>query len=64
MAEKKSPKAEVTVATIDLREVADLRRLVDLLAAVQVCWPTARVFCNDDTMRVTVRRELSGVLAA
>lgn len=55
----------VTVATINLSEVADLRRLVDLLAAVQVCWPSARVSVGDGKfMHVTTRYNPTGAMAA
>ena len=60
-----SAKTPVTVARIDARHVRDLRRLVDLLCAIQVCWPTAEAEFHDDTIIVTVRRSTdSGAMCA
>lgn len=58
-------KDRIVVATIAAEQVADLRRMVDLLAAVQVCWPSARATYDKGTVTVTVARTLpSGALAA
>ncbi|MCF6376932.1 hypothetical protein L2K70_04890 [Nocardioides KLBMP 9356] len=57
-------KDRITVATINAEHVADLRRMVDLLAAMQVCWPTARATYDKGTVTVTVARNVTGALAA
>lgn len=49
-------KTRVTVATIDGREVKDLRRLVDLLCAIQVTWPSSEATFHDGAITVTVLR--------
>jgi hypothetical protein len=50
-------KVRVIVANIHGGEVKDLRRLVDLLCAIQLCWPSAEAeFNNNNTITVSVLR--------
>jgi hypothetical protein len=51
-----SAKVRVIVANIHGGEVKDLRRLVDLLCAIQLCWPSAEAEFNNNTITVSVLR--------